>query len=453
MTVAFAITETLWGTLTQALEDDRELAGVLATALVRHSGGITLLARNVTWASQDAYTERRSDGLSLSSHGWVPPTRRAIAQGELPIFLHTHPSGRAEFSLLDDEVDAQLRESYTHMAKDATYASLIMAGTPTDPHVVCRLFTDGAPQYVDKYRIVGDRVTIVHASRFASKFNESVFDRQVRAFGPSGQAILASLHVAVVGAGGTGSAVAEQMARLGVGAITIVDDDVVTPPTPTRGYGMTVRDVGRPKATVLAEHLRGIGMGTEVSDVAEQVQHRDARNALGGADVVFSCVDGHGARLILNRWAYAHLSPVIDLGVLISASGGTVDGIDGRVTWLSPGTACLLCRSRLDPALAYAEMLAPEERRRLAGEGYARAADTQQPAVVTLTTYVAALAATELLLRLFALADSTPSEIIALIRDRGLRLNRTPQRPGCFCSDLDFVGRGTREPHLDLVWT
>lgn len=103
------------------------------------------------------------------------------------------------------------------------------------------------------------------------------------------------------------------------------------------------------------------------------MQDAPARRALARADIVFSCVDGHGARLILNRWAFAHLAPVIDTAVLVGTEDGIVAGIDARVTWLAPGTACLLCRGRLDPTLAYAEMLDPDERHRLAGEGYARA--------------------------------------------------------------------------------
>jgi hypothetical protein len=33
-----------------------------------------------------------------------------------------------------------------------------------------------------------------------------------------------------------------------------------------------------------------------------------------------------------------------------------------------------------------------------------------------------------------------------------LRRNGLPQRPGCFCSDANFLARGTQAPHLDLMW-
>jgi molybdopterin/thiamine biosynthesis adenylyltransferase len=328
------------------------------------------------------------------------------------------------------------------------YGSLVLAGTRDEPTAAGRLFLDDTATPAGKFRIAGHELRLIIVRRGTAALAET-FDRQIRIFGSEGQDVLAAFNVAVIGAGGTGSATAEQLARLGTGAITIIDDDIVTAATPTRGYGTTTADLGRPKAEVLAEHLIKTGMSATVTPVTAPIQEPAARTAIASADIAFSCVDGHGARLILNRRAYAHLAPVIDLAVLITADTGTVTGIDGRVTWLSPGTACLLCRGRLDPALAYAEMLDPAERKRLAGEGYAPDAGTPQPAVVTFTS----LGTTELLHRLFGLADPNPTEILALVRQRQISCNRLPQRPGCFCADPAFLRRGTQPPHLNLTWS
>jgi molybdopterin/thiamine biosynthesis adenylyltransferase len=463
--ITLAMTEALWDELTRALDDKCEVAGVLSAQLVDHGDGeVTLLGRNLTWAPADTYVDRFADGLALTSPGWVPAARTALAENSAVVFIHTHPHGHAVFSSRDDTVDAGLLRAVTGMAERANYAALVIAGTSKDPAVAARLYgrltvTHGEPDsdpgsrepaMVDRFRIVGDRVRVL--TRGPQSFADDIFDRQVLAFGRQGQATLADLHVGVVGAGGTGSAVAEQLSRLGVGRLTLIDDDVVTAATPTRGYGMTTRDTGRAKATVLAEHIEQIGFGTKVTAVIGQVQDVQARRALARTDIVFSCVDGHGARLILNRWAFAHLAPVIDTAVLVGTEDGTVAGIDARVTWLAPGTACLLCRGRLDPALAYAEMLDPDERHRLAGEGYVRTAGTAQPAVISLTSLVSSLAVTETLMRLFGLADTTPSELLMRITDRDLRKNRLPPRQGCFCSDPNYSGRGFTQPHLDLMW-
>jgi molybdopterin/thiamine biosynthesis adenylyltransferase len=458
-----ALSSALWGELRRVLDDEHETAGIIAARVVGGSpadgpDSVTYLARCLTWAPPDSYVQRQPYGLELGSAGWVPAVRATLAEGSIPVFIHTHPRGRPEFSQRDDGVDASLRSALPTMGGDGTYVALVVAGTSEAPAAAARVYrpADPLPIPVDKIRVSGDGITLITWPGVpeAAVPESETFDRQIRMFGPAGQRALGALHVAVVGAGGTGSATAEQLTRLGVGALTIIDDDVVTEPTPTRGYGITVADLGRPKAEVLAEYLRRTGLPARVRAVTAPLQDPAAIDQLVAADVVFSCVDGHGARLILNRWAYAYLTPVIDVAILVSAdsAAGTVTGIDGRVTWLGPGAACLLCRGRIDPALAYAEILEPEERKRLAGEGYVREAETRQPAVVTLTTLVASLATTELLQRLLGLADLAPTEILAQIQRRELRRNRVPQRPGCFCSDDGFLARGAQEPHLDLMW-
>ena len=82
---------------------------------------------------------------------------------------------------------------------------------------------------------------------------------------PTGSSSFQELRVGVVGCGGTGSAVLEQLTRLGVGSLTFADDDVVTPTNVTRIYGSTLDDVDRPKVDVLRDHLARIGLGTELS--------------------------------------------------------------------------------------------------------------------------------------------------------------------------------------------
>ena len=56
--------------------------------------------------------------------------------------------------------------------------------------------------------------------------NEERFDRNIRFFGKQGQARLRSASVAIVGVGGLGLHVAQQLAHLGVGALTLIDDEV-----------------------------------------------------------------------------------------------------------------------------------------------------------------------------------------------------------------------------------
>lgn len=474
-----AVSAEHFAALTIRLDLPVESAAVLTTSVTAAAGtdALALLGQALTWVPEDAFLERHQFGLSIASSGWVPAFRSAIKSHQVPVFIHTHPGGRAFFSSHDDDVDAALAATARNLGASA-YASVVVAGSSKAPAVVARACTfsgrharDGAGSSkpvefheVEAVRVAGPALRLMvppNDSNAAGRNDDAddpddlgefgAFDRQVRMLGADGQRMLATTNVAIIGAGGTGSAVAVQLARIGVGSICLVDDDVVTAPTPTRGHGMRVSDVGKAKVSVLGAHLRDIGLGTNIVTVQAPLHSAAAVEAIQHADVVFSCVDGHGARLILNRFAYAHLAVVVDLAVLVAVSTAGVE-VDERVTWIGPGAACLLCRGRLDAAQAYAENLDPEARKRLAGEGYVQAAETPQPAVVTLTTLVAALGATEFLLRFVGMGSDAATELLLRPHVGELRRNRLPQRPGCFCSDPRFLGRGQKEPYLDLMW-
>jgi len=88
-----------------------------------------------------------------------------------------------------------------------------------------------------------------------------------------------------------------------------------------------------------------------------RVTAEHAARRLAGCDVVFGCTDDNAGRLVLSRLPTYYLTPVIDMGVLLSSDNGRLTGIDGRVTVVSPGSACLVCRGRIDLARAGSEQL------------------------------------------------------------------------------------------------
>src|SRR6266487_3510644 len=277
-------------------------------------------------------------GLSLRSSGWLPAVRRSRQDGAMALFVHTHPHGRAVFSDYDDTVDDALWPAFVEHSGVPLYGSLVIAGTSQRPAVAGRMRAGhGSSWSIDSVRIVGDRLT-VHTLGVDGP-SEAAFDRQLRALGSAGQAVLGQLNVGVVGAGGTGSPVTEQLLRLGVASIVVIDDDIVTPSTVARGYGSGRADIDRPKVEVLQALADRIGLGTVVDAVCGNIRERRVAHMLRHCDVVFCCADGHAARLVLNRWAYRHLAPVIDIAVLVSSTKDTVASVDGRITWLAPDTA------------------------------------------------------------------------------------------------------------------
>ena len=74
------------------------------------------------------------------------------------------------------------------------------------------------------------------------------YDRNIRFFGKEGQDRLASVSVAVVGVGGLGTHVAQQLALLGVGRLVLIDKgELRAAATATSAPGMMIRYQGLPR--------------------------------------------------------------------------------------------------------------------------------------------------------------------------------------------------------------
>lgn len=283
-----------------------------------------------------------------------------------------------------------------------------------------------------------------------------VFDRQIRAFGPAGQRVLSHLRVGIVGAGGTGSAVFEQLVRLGVGEILIIDPDVINDDgsNVTRVYGSTMADIGQPKVDLADRNADRIGLGTRVTAIKSTINDEATARMLTDCDVVFGCTDDNRGRVTLGRLATWYLIPIIDMGVKLTSTDGTLHGIEGRVTVIQPGGGCLQCRGRINAAALQSEVLNPVEREQRVDEGYAAGLEDRDPAVIAFTTGVASHAVSELLHRTFGLDDEPPSgELIIQFHRREIRRNTRPTRPGHWCVDPTHLGAGDTVPFLGTTWT
>ena len=302
---------------------------------------------------------------------------------------------------------------------------------------------------------VGDRFRLTRAFNSAMPALSATFDRNVRAFGSVVQQTLGDLKIGIVGCGGTGSAVGEQLVRLGVRRFTLIDPDRLSESNVTRVYGSFEADAGQPKVEVLSRHLKKIASDVQCEVVQSMITLEPSARRLIGCDVVFGCTDDNAGRLVLSRLASFLLIPVIDCGVLLSSGpAGELMGIDARVTILSPGSACLVCRDRVDLARAGSELLTPDERKRREDEGYAPALARTEPAVVTFTTGVAAAAVSELLERLIGYGPiPRPSEILLRYHEREISTNVALPRKGHYCnSDSQKLGMGMTEPFLEQTW-
>ena len=460
MKATLVLPENLTSELQQAASSGLETAGVLLASVFESSDGdFRALGRHLRWVPEEAYQLREYDKLDITSDGYIDALAEAEDVGATAIWFHTHPGDGSSprSSEHDAVVDEQLSDVFRLRSGQDFYGALVVAVKDGQLRFTGHLYDGSRQVHISRLWSVGDRLALFVAADSRVIKPGPAFDRNIRAFGGGVQQVLQELRVSLVGCGGTGSAVAEQLVRLGVRRFHLVDPDVLTESNVTRVYGSTPTDVGATKVEVLARHLQAIAPGAVITTDASMITLRSAALGLTASDVVFGCTDDNAGRLVLSRLSTYLLTPVIDCGVLLSSDSGLhgqLRGIDGRVTTLVPGAGCLVCRGRVDLQRANSELLTPEERVRLVDEGYAPALHGIEPAVVTFTSLVAATAVSELLERIIGYGpEPCPTEVLLRIHDREVSTNVMAPRPRHYCNpDSGKLGLGLTEPFLEQTW-
>jgi molybdopterin/thiamine biosynthesis adenylyltransferase len=459
MTATLVLPQGIVDELMAATRHPLETAGVLLASVVHaNNGEIRLLGRKMLWVDESAYYRRERDGLSIASDGYVHALAQAEILGAVGIWVHTHPgTGALPLPSKHDQiVDGEIADLFRLRSGSAYYGAIIFSPRPPSLTFTGHLESDdGHTISIGRLWMVGDRFRLTRSFDSRPAQLSPIFDRNVRALGSAIQQTLGDIHVGIVGCGGIGSIIAEQLVRLGVRQITLIDPDELSASNVTRVYGSTAADAGRVKVAVLAEHLMQIAPDTICDPVKSMITLERVARHLTSCDVVFGCTDDNAGRLVLSRIATYLLTPVIDCGVLLTSDDdGRLIGIDGRVTTLAPGQACLLCRGRIDVARASAELLTPEERIRLEHEGYAPALGRTEPAVVSFTTIVGATAVSEFLERLIGYGpEPRPSEVLLRCHEREISTNVAVPREGHYCHpSTGKLGLGITTPFLEQTW-
>lgn len=362
-----------------------------------------LVVRQAILVPHDACSVRAADAIVWPGSYIEDAIDVAEPEGLAILLLHSHPGGWLDFSHIDDASDATVLPGLFE-AFDACHGSAVM--TP-DGAIRARLYSpDMRCAPVDLVTVAGDDILYWWSDGIV-------------AGEPSGRALaftggmsseLSRLSAAVVGVSGTGSIVAEQMARLGFGSVTLVDFDKIETKNLNRILNATTRDAEakRLKVDMFVDAIasyRGEGVARKVPTT---IATREAIYAIGQSDVVFCCVDTQEGRLFADLVASAFLMPLFDVGVSIPTykdEGKTsIADVCGRIDYVQPGGSTLGDRKVHTPQGLRAEYLQRVDPQAFSDEvtaGYIKGITEQAPAVITLNMRAASMLVNEFIARAY----------------------------------------------------
>lgn len=459
------MTQTQWDELQAHLfPGDREEHGaVIAASVFETPTGVRLLTHRLFLAQDGVdYLPGQRSHRTLTAEFVMD---HALECAELKMaYLAVHCHGGTDF------VDFSSTDMQSH---ERGYPAIrdILNGPPAGGLVFARhavagdiWFADGHRAPLDVLVVTGHPVDELRSAQHsASTSREPRVDRQVRLLGDRGQEILQRQKVGVIGAGGAGSMVLEQLARLGVGEVVVVDPDRIDPTNLSRVVGSRARDTlpgltssrlgplgallgrfRRTKTSIARRAIRAANPDVKVTVFTSSVAAPEPAEALRDCDYLLLAADSMQARHVFNAVVHQYLIPGGQMGVKaqVSKHDGALTDLFVVSRTVIPGEGCLWCNGLILADQLQAEATSPDQIRR---QRYVDDEQAPAPSVVTLNGIAASLATTSFLMSVTGLA--TPGELSWTRHDprTGEFIEEEP-RSSAACEECTTDGRLGRGP-------
>lgn len=328
------------------------------------------------------------------------------------IDVHTHPfcMDSVAFSGVDDRDEKNFTNWLNEHFDDIHYASLVLSRS--DYMARRWLMKKGHPQQEPasvKTQTLSENWPDVRKGKMGTTRLEALTDpdkgflaRSTLALGVDViRQITQGQSIVVIGLGGLGSVIAENLIHTGFQTLHLIDPDQVESTNLNRIVGAykTDAEAGNYKVHAVKRHLQNINPDSLVTTHATGVENAATHALMATADWIIVATDNHASRAMAQRLSLRYGVPLLNTGVNISVDSGTMTDMSGEVILVRYGDGfCLNCLGRINSTRVAAE----ENRKSIVGEelvkrGYVTGETVREPAVKTLNSIIGSLAVEQLL--------------------------------------------------------
>ncbi|NNF01601.1 MAG: hypothetical protein HKN22_02865 [Bacteroidia bacterium] len=146
---------------------------------------------------------------------------------------------------------------------------------------------------------------------------------QLKEIGSRGQSLISNARVVVVGAGGLGSSVLQNLVAAGLGNISIIDDDTVAADNLHRQMIYNEDQIGSPKVNAAKKSLQKLNSTITIRPIEKRLNEKNANLLLRKHDVIVDCSDNITTRHVINE-----LSVELQIPFVYAA----IHGFEGQVS-------------------------------------------------------------------------------------------------------------------------
>lgn len=284
------------------------------------------------------YLPDETVGARIGSDAIRRAMQHALENDVTMLHVHFHGnSGKPFMSGVDQRESQKLIPAFFNVRPARPHGALILSRDSA-----ALWLWDGKEQkvrLVDDISIVGDPMRLV---RSETQFERNPTLIRQSFLGESSDPTFQTVRVAVVGLGGGGSHVVQQLVHLGVTHFLLFDPDRVERSNLNRLIGATFADIenATKKVEVAERYIKGANPNATVETFDKTWQ--ESGRAIRSADVVFGCIDSYQARRELESTSRRYFVPYLDIGMDVTRCEGR-HFISGQVIVSMPGQKCMKC--------------------------------------------------------------------------------------------------------------
>lgn len=317
-----------------------ERVGFLYTTSVKMPDKtILIIATEYTPVEDTHYINDYSVGAKINSDAIRTAMQRSLKNqtGCFHVHIHDHrgkptPS-RTDIKSLPGVVESLCNiapdeaNGYLILSRDSFYAGVKVKG-------IVRLQTPKIISAIGKPMLFSFKDTSLPVT--------ALYDRQ-SFLGPESSLIFDTIKVGIVGYGGGGSHIGQQLTHIGIKNLVVFDGDIVEETNLNRLIGACPSDVKdkTTKTKIAKRAIKKINPKANVVICSERWQQRP--ELIHSCDVVFGAVDSYGERDQLEAECRRYLIPLLDIGMDVHQSEDSPFSMSGQVILSMPGSACMRC--------------------------------------------------------------------------------------------------------------
>ena len=318
-----------------------ERVGFLTTSLKQYDDEVLLIVTDYHSVADEDYIEDPTVGARIGERVIDAAITRAADDGQGVFHVHAHfGSGLPRLSRTDRRELPGLVRPLRIVGKQQAHGIFLLS----DDAATAWAWLPGGSEAVvpDMVSIVGRPMSFIPRDGWPNVQDSEQHARQ-SFLGEHAQDILKTARVGIVGLGGGGSHINQQLSHIGVRHVVAFDGDRTELSNLNRNVGSSLKDAMNetPKLGIARRIHEELVLDSAFVGHAGRWQERP--DLLEQCDLVFGCLDTFDGRRELEATCRRYLIPYIDIGMDVHCVSGEPPRMAGQVILSTPGHPCMAC--------------------------------------------------------------------------------------------------------------